>query len=74
MKAVTIIHCRRSTFEEKKPLKVAAYCRVSTEYEEQMSSLEFRVSHFLTMKILIGNLPVSMPNRNPEQVLKAVKK
>lgn len=49
MKSVTIINCKKSASQEKKPLKVAAYCRVSTEYEDQISSLEFQVSHFSTM-------------------------
>ena len=34
--------------------RVAAYCRVSTEYEEQESSYETQVSHYTSY---IGNHP-----------------
>jgi len=49
MKTVTTINPKGRNSQEKKPLKVAAYCRVSTEYEEQISSLESQVSHFSTL-------------------------
>ena len=39
--------CGTGTPEEKKPLlKVAAYCRVSTDHEEQESSYEAQCSHY----------------------------
>ncbi len=41
MKTITAINPQVHNFQEKKRLRVAAYCRVSTEYEEQISSLEF---------------------------------
>ena len=34
---------------EKEKLKVAAYCRVSTEYEEQQSSIKIQRQHFITL-------------------------
>ncbi|WP_349680767.1 recombinase family protein [Clostridium sp. UBA6640] len=34
--------------EEKKKLKVAAYCRVSTKFESQQSSIDLQVSHYET--------------------------
>ncbi|MBA1335454.1 MAG: Site-specific recombinase [Firmicutes bacterium] len=47
MKTATVINPKEvSVSEEKKRLKVAAYCRVSTEYEEQISSLKSQVAHF----------------------------
>lgn len=46
MKTVTVIDPKESVPKENKHLKVAAYCRVSTEYEEQISSLKSQVAHF----------------------------
>lgn len=54
MKSVTVIKPKVSVSEEKKRLKVAAYCRVSTEYEEQISSLKSQVVHF--SKLIQDNL------------------
>ena len=34
---------------EKEKLKAAAYCRVSTEYEEQQSSIKIQRQHFITL-------------------------
>ena len=34
---------------EKEKLKVAAYCRVSTDYEEQKSSIRIQRQHFITL-------------------------
>lgn len=34
--------------EEKKKLKVAAYCRVSTKFESQKSSIDFQISNYKT--------------------------
>ena len=51
MANVTMIPARArrrqvATEEEKTKLKVAAYCRVSTESEEQASSYEAQVEHY----------------------------
>lgn len=47
---VTVIPARRRTrnvdAEDKKKLKVAAYCRVSTDSEEQATSYEVQVEHY----------------------------
>ena len=32
--------------EENKKLKVAAYCRVSTKFESQQSSIDLQISHY----------------------------
>lgn len=49
---VTVIPARRRTrnvdTEEKEKLKVAAYCRVSTDSEEQATSYEVQVEHYTT--------------------------
>lgn len=50
-KQVTVIPMKpkkwvADTTEEKPKLKVAAYCRVSTEMEEQASSYEAQVQHY----------------------------
>src|SRR5699024_7584717 len=51
-RSVTVIPARRRTrnvdAEEKKKLKVAAYCRVSTDSEEQATSYEVQVEHYTT--------------------------
>lgn len=47
-KQITIIPARQN--QEDKRLKVAAYCRVSTEYEEQRQSLKSQVAYY-TQKI-----------------------
>ena len=55
----------RKQEEEKPKLRVAAYCRVSTDSDEQATSYEAQVEHYteynIFKKILIGNLPESMP-------------
>lgn len=53
----------RKQEEEKPKLRVAAYCRVSTDSDEQATSYEAQVEHYTEyiQKILIGNLPVFMP-------------
>lgn len=51
-RSVTVIPARRrmrnDDTEEKKKLKVAAYCRVSTDSEEQATSYEVQVEHYTT--------------------------
>lgn len=51
-RSVTVIPARRRTrnvdAEEKEKLKVAAYCRVSTDSEEQATSYEVQVEHYTT--------------------------
>ena len=55
----------RKQEEEKPKLRVAAYCRVSTDSDEQATSYEAQVEHDteynIFKTILIGNLPVFMP-------------
>ena len=48
---ITVIPARRTvgtqkTNENVQKMRVAAYCRVSTEYEEQESSYEMQVQHY----------------------------
>ena len=50
---ITVIPARRTVGTQKKAEKVqktrvAAYCRVSTEFEEQESSYEVQVEHYTT--------------------------
>ncbi|HDJ3663324.1 TPA: recombinase family protein, partial [Staphylococcus aureus] len=51
-RSVTVIPARRRTrnvdAEKKEKLKVAAYCRVSTDSEEQATSYEVQVEHYTT--------------------------
>ncbi|GLY11477.1 recombinase family protein [Pseudobacillus badius] len=51
-RSVTVIPARRRTrnvnAEEKEKIKVAAYCRVSTDSEEQATSYEVQVEHYTT--------------------------
>src|SRR5690625_1693130 len=51
-RSVTVIPARRRTrnvdAEENEKLKVAAYCRVSTDSEEQATSYEVQVEHYTT--------------------------
>ena len=51
----------RKQEEEKPKLRVAAYCRVSTDSDEQATSYEAQVEHYTEyiQKNLIGNLPES---------------
>jgi site-specific DNA recombinase len=37
------------TNEENKKLKVAAYCRVSTKFESQQSSIDLQISNYETI-------------------------
>lgn len=56
-KNVTVIpasRTKRSAEEEKKKIRVAAYCRVSTEQEEQLGSFENQVKYYTE---LINNTP-----------------
>ena len=48
--------------EEKPKLRVAAYCRVSTDTEEQATSYEAQIAHYTEyiQKIRSGNLQMSM--------------
>lgn len=50
----------RKQEEEKPKLRVAAYCRVSTDSDEQ-ATLRYNTIQNIFKKILIGNLPVFMP-------------
>src|SRR5690554_4320801 len=49
-KNVTVIparkHARKSKDEEKPKLRVAAYCRVSTDNEEQATSYDTQIEHY----------------------------
>lgn len=50
-KNITVIPARKRvgntvTAEEKPKLRVAAYCRVSTDSDEQASSYEVQVEHY----------------------------
>ena len=66
----------RKQEEEKPKLRVAAYCRVSTDSDEQATSYEAQVEHYIEyiQKILIGNLPVFMPTTaSPARTQKNVK-
>jgi site-specific DNA recombinase len=49
-KNVTVIparkHTRKSEDEEKPKLRVAAYCRVSTDSEEQATSYDTQIEHY----------------------------
>ena len=45
-----ISQSRTAAKEQIKKLRVAAYCRVSTETEEQNSSYEVQVPHFTEFK------------------------
>ena len=52
-KNITVIPARRAvgtqnTTKETKKVRVAAYCRVSTEFEEQESSYDVQVEHYTT--------------------------
>ena len=48
------------TKEEKKKLKVAAYCRVSTRFESQQGSIHLQISNYEPSYkvILSGNMQV----------------
>ncbi len=66
----------RKQEEEKPKLRVAAYCRVSTNSDEQATSYEAQVEHYTEyiQKILIGNLQVFMPmTASPVLIQKNVK-
>ena len=66
----------RKQEEEKPKLRVTAYCRVSTDSDEQATSYEAQVEHYTEyiQKILIGNLPVFMPMTvSPARIPKSVR-
>lgn len=63
-KNITVIPARRRVGntvnrEEKPKLKVAAYCRVSTDSDEQATSYDAQVEHYtnLIKKMMTGSLP-----------------
>lgn len=51
-KSVTVIparkHARKGVDEEKPKLRVAAYCRVSTDSDEQATSYDTQIEHYTT--------------------------
>ena len=51
-KSVTVIparkHTRKGADEEKPKLRVAAYCRVSTDSDEQATSYDTQIEHYTT--------------------------
>ena len=51
-KSVTVIparkHTRKGADEEKPKLRVAAYCRVSTDSDEQVTSYDTQIEHYTT--------------------------
>jgi site-specific DNA recombinase len=51
-KSVTVIparkHARKGADEEKPKLRVAAYCRVSTDSDEQATSYDTQIEHYTT--------------------------
>ena len=49
MKFVEVIKPNRGRGKTRKQLRVAAYCRVSTEHDEQAGSVESQELHFLRM-------------------------
>lgn len=66
----------RKKEEEKPKLRVAAYCRVSTDSDEQATSYEAQVEHYTEyiQKTRIGNSPESMPMTvSPAPTPKSVK-
>lgn len=65
-KSITVIPAKRRVgntvgFTEKPKLKVAAYCRVSTDSEEQATSYETQVEHY-----------TAYINKNPEWELAGI--
>lgn len=50
-KGIDIKNLKRieSTKEENKKLKVAAYCKVSTKFESQQSSIDLKISNYETI-------------------------
>lgn len=68
-KTITVIPARKrvgsrkQVTEEKPKLRVAAYCRVSTDRDEQESSYEAQVEHYTEFidRNPGGSLPGSMP-------------
>ena len=47
MKSVEVIKPNRESAKSRKWFRVAAYCRVSTEHDEQTGSIESQELHFL---------------------------
>ena len=58
MKTITKIEANRSAAIHRK-CRVAAYCRVSTEHDDQIESLETQKAHYESWIIQSGNPPVS---------------
>jgi len=58
MKTITKIEANRSAAIHRK-CRVAAYCRVSTEHDDQMESLGTQKEHYAAWIKLSGNPPVS---------------
>ena len=46
-KVTMILEATRQMPTEKQPLRVAAYCRVSTKYEEQQHSLATQINYYI---------------------------
>ena len=46
---------KESPLQDTKKLRVAAYCRVSTQEEQQLGSFEMQVSHYRKKAIPCGN-------------------
>ena len=67
----------RKQEDEKPKLRVVAYCRVSTDSDEQATSYEAQVEHyteFIQKKMQTGNLPESMPMMvSPVQIRKSAR-
>ena len=63
-KQITIIPAKQSQADKR--LKVAAYCRVSTEHEEQRQSLKSQIAYYTQKSVIIrlGILPVFMLKKN----------
>lgn len=60
--------------EKQKKLRVAAYCRVSTDSDEQASSYEVQINitHLISKAIQNGNLQAFMPMmESQEQIQKS---
>lgn len=83
-KNITVIPARRRVGNTAKEteipkLRVAAYCRVSTDSDEQATSYEVQVEHYtdISEKILNGSLPefsltMEYPARTPKNVRSSI--
>ena len=54
MRIVVIPAKSREKIQKSKRLKVAAYCRVSTDQEEQESSYEAQISYYTEYRVAEG--------------------